>query len=128
MNEQPVYVLHLVALADDIPPEVRLRALLKTALRRDRLRCVKALRIAATAAGAPETAPDPFRIRSDSSPILWRLKAMPGYRLGQIPPQGGFARAALGVKKNVLLYFLVCPGPCGRSCQQSHRPCRAARH
>ncbi len=36
----PDFFIRLRALADSAPPEIRLRALLKTALRRDRLKCV----------------------------------------------------------------------------------------
>jgi hypothetical protein len=40
-----LYRIDLRPLADDVPPATRLRALLKTALRRDRLRCVAAVQL-----------------------------------------------------------------------------------
>ncbi len=64
VSDLPMFQLTLRPLPDDRPVALRLRAMLKNALRQQRLRCVEILELPApgspaTAAGPPRTADEP---------------------------------------------------------------------
>jgi hypothetical protein len=55
-RERPVFRIDLEALPSEIPPEIRLRAVLKMALRRCELKCLRVEELPAGGAGKPASA------------------------------------------------------------------------